>query len=941
MGKMGLWLFHRKSHKRSRSGANLSDPEVNAAQSQGPQQSQTPDVQSKPKRQRTNGEPNKLRRRRNRDLSYSPGRQDLIQVSRQRRKSREFPALPHPQQSSHQQRSYYPPQAHPLRHTPQPPSGSDSHNGSQEWFRYPTLRKQPVSSAQMKRTKSSKRRRVDRNREAEIRKMSSHIEPLRPATEQWMSGRPSRRDSRRIRGGFFSPSSEVSLPSAASIRSSISTDSERAAFRVLATNTLAPRPTLRYSSRHGYPRHHEYDPFAYGGDATREGLGLLRSRSQSKKLVEHPPIPEATLRAHKRIDDLADDLTASDIRELMERDMRRRERKKQRDQERMERRLSRQVQKEQLQREQAEREQTGGPSLERGVIGRELAGMGVTQPPSAILTSSRLRASDGDKPMRMDVDDEAASPPSNRESTSSSQPRPLEQFHRAESIHINEDHDKYMTQDESMLPTPPRELNEPTTEHSDIIYEEEEPSPAVAAAIAAASGFPERKASINRRKSDRRVLTKKSRSRSPPLTHETQGVTSPIRQDDTSTTHKSSETGGSGRASRMSWTAIFKWPVRKKRSSAGPSSFSNTSRDSMQAAYIAYTAAAAVASSASAASSSVPQPGSVPIAPNITFIPPRRDGTPSVPRRTVSRFREDLPETTISPPRSGIQSPTANSPPSMPVAGEELDPEYYSGEPTPTQDTHTPRREVDIATPTSMQTIQMSSVDPSPEPQSMSLASLDSEGSWFGGGMGAGRKKRARLSSLNQYQQPEQQQEQREEAVSSASNANNTEDDLGLSEDEYFTRLSPPRGQALRVSTGEARPSSDGGNPGDGEATGEATWGTLPRTPTVHHEAHRMKSSEGLLNSYGDVNDVDSEEDKEMRVDNEKEDSGIDTDPESPESPERGEEPAGLQRATSINLGRSHVRHISAGSAKLLELTPRASVEGKRRSYEPPASITQ
>jgi hypothetical protein len=36
------------------------------------------------------------------------------------------------------------------------------------------------------------------------------------------------------------------------------------------------------------------------------------------------------------------------------------------------------------------------------------------------------------------------------------------------------------------------------------------------------------------------------------------------------------------------------------------------------------------------------------------------------------------------------------------------------------------------------------------------------------------------------------------------------------------------------------------------------------------------------------------------------------------------------QRATSINLGKGHVRNFSAGSAKLLEISPRASGETRR-----------
>ena len=57
-------------------------------------------------------------------------------------------------------------------------------------------------------------------------------------------------------------------------------------------------------------------------------------------------------------------------------------------------------------------------------------------------------------------------------------------------------------------------------------------------------------------------------------------------------------------------------------------------------------------------------------------------------------------------------------------------------------------------------------------------------------------------------------------------------------------------------------------------------------------------------------------------------------DPDSPISPisiGSKDAEAGVQRATSVNLVRQHARHISAGSAKLLEISPRNSVDQKRR----------
>lgn len=377
----------------------------------------------------------------------------------------------------------------------------------------------------------------------------------------------------------------------------------------------------------------------------------------------------------------------------------------------------------------------------------------------------------------------------------------------------------------------------------------------------------------------------------------------------------------------------------------GPSSFSNASRESMQVARAHNSSLAAVAAAASSASavSLAAHLSSVPSAPNVNFIPTQRDVGPYPPRRTVSRFREDLPETSLSLPRSQTHSPTAGTVPYMPspVPDKHTEPENHSTERTLTRDRELEftYREGDRASPTSL---QLSSVDPSPEPQSISLASLDSEGSWFGGGPGSSSRTRKHVNSLSVYQQhgqqqqqlQEQGQEQRLDKDGDLRTPTNVENELS---DGHLSRLNPAPGHGLRMFTKEGRPSSDG----EEAMHDEATWGSLPRTPTVvHPEPRKMKSSEALLNASQDREDIemaDAETSKELRVDENREDSGGDT-----ESDSAGEKDLiGVQRATSIQLGHSHVRHISAGSAKLLELTPRASVEVRRRSTEPPASITQ
>ncbi len=148
------------------------------------------------------------------------------------------------------------------------------------------------------------------------------------------------------------------------------------------------------------------------------------------------------------------------------------------------------------------------------------------------------------------------------------------------------------------------------------------------------------------------------------------------------------------------------------------------------------------------------------------------------------------------------------------------------------------------------------------------------------------------------------------------------DDDVAdVADDEYFTRYAPHSTSAWarnRKSTGEARPSSD---EDDDEARVRAVGGRIPTV--VHgHAAGRIRSSEGLVNTdEGDSDDVA--------------DPDSPTSPTSPISVDLKSEEAGLQRATSINLGQGHARHISAGSAKLLELSTRNSVDNKGRGFEP------
>ncbi|KAK3902175.1 hypothetical protein C8A05DRAFT_34145 [Staphylotrichum tortipilum] len=821
---MPLWPFRRRS-RRKRGRANTLDTDEYAAPAAGPglpPSSQTAPVvamaadahvpeRHPSKKQRT--EPKKLQRR-GRAFSFSPGRHDSVRVasSRAQRGGAET-------SMSHAPSGYTWRVDHGARATP---SGLDTVQDEMLW-RVPTLHNKRGADQLPRKTSNKKRRQEDQEREAQIRAMCA-FEPVRPATEDWMAGRPIKKESRRARTGFgigikgsefdkYNRSSDISLPLPDSIDSAASSDSEHISYKVSALEALAPRPTLRYSTN---PR---------PGTYARDGAPTSRGPSQQRRKLA-APIPEETLKANKRIDDLADDLSASDLRELMERDQRRRARKQQLEQEKQKRRIARRAEKQKATDAEAARlGRQSPPNMERGVLGREDVGLGL-DPASAIVTSSRIRNSD-DLPQRPEQDDDLE--PARD---------PLAAFHRVDSHPLQ-------------TPKEPSEPREP-----------QQPVPTLAS--------PPSRASFRR---------KLSRSKSP--------------QESEPRTERSEillngAPGGSARAQR-SWTSIFKWGSKNKRHSGGPSSFSNTSRDSMVM--------------------TIPTP-----TPPINIIP--RHVSSKLPKRTMSRFREDLPELPISPPASRIQSPDADAIyPFAPSA--DLYPASSLAS-RPRQGTvGSEQRSVEGTRETPSTVSHMDEPGVSPEPQAMSLASIDSEGSWFSGRLTS--KKRKSSGILEQApglrlprRTPESDSERQPEPDHPA-------DDMHITDDDYLSRLAPPqteRNAFNRKSTGEARPSSDW------EEEEEAHWGSVRgRQPKVVRSemAERVKSREGLLNVFGEEGEAAMIETMET------DDAAESSEHESSD----GTAEVGLQRATSLNLGHAHARRISAGSARLLSISPRSSVDAK------------
>ncbi|KAI9683573.1 MAG: hypothetical protein M1829_004876 [Trizodia sp. TS-e1964] len=296
----------------------------------------------------------------------------------------------------------------------------------------------------------------------------------------------------------------------------------------------------------------------------------------------------------------------------------------------------------------------------------------------------------------------------------------------------------------------------------------------------------------------------------------------------------------------------------------------------------------------------------------------RKPGTPT---RTMSKFREDLPELPISPPislpNSRVQSPDAMAPlvKAHRAASPELTTSQTSKEmPAAASEGELLVKQQSLRSRTATPTSGKRSVDvPSPDPSAIvpTLASIDSEGSWL-----SGRPAKAASLALTQTARTRTPSLQRRHEDFSDSN-----EDLGVTEDEYFAHISKGserRRESAGLSAGLPLAESDDEHAVEGEAgfrKEKGTWHSgFGRQPTVVHHAARAKSTEGLLNEFLGGGDAEKAESPE------------------PESPDIDSPIFGIQRAKSVDLGSKHARHISAGSARLLDIAPRASTDFKRLS---------
>ncbi|KAH6614120.1 hypothetical protein C7974DRAFT_437431 [Boeremia exigua] len=725
-----------------------------------------------------------------------------------------------------------------------------------------SLRRGPPNETSLMRRKSSKRRKEhDHIREEEIRAMALPMPQKRPAGN---SGGMLRRDSKKVKGGlnarFERPQSNISLPLEDSIHSSMSGNSELRAFRVSALDFFAPRPTIRFSVGTQY---------YYSGDRSSPTARLERSNSRKEKRPASAKEDNQWKRT-SRIDDLADTLDAGALREILDRDKRRQEKKARADQERLRRRLERRAEK-----------QNAAPGGTPPVPARSDAvgavGLGIEKETAVPKPESVQEAA---VPMEDVRPPTPSTPPWLRPLT----PPPM---HRLQTtIPASPDNDQ--------LPTPIE------TPMEDMIISDAQAVRYSRGSIASPvhTRGPSNVSMMPELLSEKLAEESPFESVEPHYDPTRSGSLHPIDTIDTTTSNKgSSFRRRSSDGRRMSAFASFF--RRSKRSSQEPgrttpseASFSNTSRESMSR-----------------------QPIPAHLIATVSSAPIQIKRPSSVPRRTMSKFREDLPEFPISPPDSRVASPEVPS--TSAIAARRR--------------THNPENLRVGSLGMAANARSDSPVSPGlalGNKMSQSLASVDSEGSWLSGRpvkrISNKSMMRSSIASSAVQQNPE---------------FNNSFEELGMTDDEYFKRLTPQPEELRRSnlssellgrkasSTAMATLDAAAESEEEEDLTpsvrrsqdSEHVQAGLARHPTVIHRNVRVKSAEGLLTMFDADAPTPDESGRRHNME-----------PDSPQSDDSGEQ-ATVQRAKSVDFGKHHVRHLSAGSAKLLDIQKRSSAASPSR----------
>jgi hypothetical protein len=773
----------------------------------------------------------------------------------------------------------------------------------------PTLRRRSDQDQSLPRHKSSKRKAEEHAREREVRAMSSPVPiPKRsPTQSQGLLQKETKKIPGDLNTHFERPKSEISLPLPESF-SEMNDPIDQHSFKVSAFAILTPRPTIKYngSARFAPPR------------------STNQSRASARQLIM-----EEDFTPKKRIEDLANDLDSGGLRELLERDKRRREKKREGDKAKLHRKLQRRAERQKEDEQRSAQGLEARPSTPKGKSRRVDDGLGVdtemsSSPPvpesrerfgqdvhetSSPLPITGTAHPPGDDPFTDDVGaGPSGSPMIEDEDHKATQPV-VDPFSHPEDDQAEladqpvTDPLSYARSNEAAFPG---DVAEPVRGEG-----AEEPDLPVRSPLSAAE---------NQDASKPVILSPPISPEQAPMQRTNFSQSTAEQREQTPDVLSSTESGRrepTQGAQANTWATFFKRGGRRKRSSIDrgretPSEFSNTSRESF----------------------SRQQPP--PVVPPRSF---RRSGSgPTVtPHRTRSKFREDLPELPLSPPDSRLQSPEPA--PDSKIQSSEITPAQHattvaqSDSNEPNQSPIHPADGRSLATSPSLPTLDRSrqdgqlsqqrsldlgSADVPPPILPQSLASVDSEGSWLSG-------KPVKRSSGPMSHPLRQSQSSLGQHFATASSETDEND---VAEDEYFNRLTPAPEEIRRSSPASAMRKASStviDLAGDGERSrepevpplpdrAEETWhGSVGRQATIVRQTSRAQSNEGLLNEY--LADEPSSPEGEA--------SPTDFEPPADEY-----QAAPVMRARSIDYGKGHIRHISAGSARLLDIR-RSSIQSE------------
>ena len=602
------------------------------------------------------------------------------------------------------------------------------------------------------------------------------------------------------------------------------------------------------------------------------------SRSRPATRIEPKDlIVEEDFTSKRRIDNLADSLDSGGLRELMERDKRRRERKKESDRKKLERRLQRRADK---QKEDEARKTAPSDG------------------PGATPERRRLAETSG---LNLETD-MSSSPPMSASAEGKTNDQewtktPIVMVRNIGKENVPPSNPFLDPQDKDPFIDPPTEQTEPMLPVRSPLRDTKQ-----SAGLATASQMSPPSSPV-RQPVERSSMSQMSLQPSESTAE---------RSDSTRPKSQQPETVQS------SWTAFFSRGRRNRTSfdKGAPSEFSNTSRESF---------ARKQQTQAQLQAAAGPNPA------DRTF----RRSTSGVPKRTQSRFREDLPELPISPPDSRLQSPETTALP--PFA-----PKDYPEPPLPPSEAKS--REGSTSIPildrsgqddrSSIQkSIDLQSVEAGPSAGlSQSLASVDSEGSWLSGRpTKRGSVKSILAHPLRQSQPPL--------PLAEPDSIEGEQPETDIVEDEYFKRLSPPpvdvgkssfeskRKPSSTALEHEAIESPPEEPPPLPDQSSERWHGNLARTPTLVKQQSRAKSKEGLLSQFqaGESAKIGGGSSSDSDADDESPDADDDklAPFEATSSP--------ILRAQSVEYGKGHARQISAGSARLLDIR-RSSVHSQASS---------